>query len=71
MLGVPVIGTVAMKKDTLEKVKLKMCEITENEEAIRKFNNSEEIVEEASRIAGEVVSKDDMNLERNLKFDKI
>lgn len=71
MLGVPVIGTVAMKKDTLEKVKLKMCEITENEEAIRKFNNSEEIVEEASRIAEEVVSKEDMSLERNLKFDKI
>ena len=48
-----------------------MCEITENEEAIRKFNNSEEIVEEASRIAEEVVSKEDMSLERNLKFDKI
>ena len=72
LLGVPVVGTIATKKKTLENLKKEVVCMLENdvrEDVIIK--GSEEIVREAGEIAKQVVSKNNFNDEKDRKIDRI
>ena len=72
LLGVPVVGTIATKKKTLENLKKEvvcMLESDVREDVIIK--GAEEIVREAGEIAEKVVSKNNFNDKIDKKIDKI
>ena len=71
ILGVPVVGTIATKKKSLDLLKNKIYEKYCNKtEEVWKFENSENIVIEAEKIAKSVVHKKDV-FSKSEKFDKI
>lgn len=71
ILGVPVVGTIATKKKSLDLLKNKIYEKYCNKtEEVEKFENSENIVIEAEKIAKSVVHKKDV-FSKSEKFDKI
>ena len=71
ILGVPVVGTIATKKKSLDLLKSKIYEKYCNKtEEVEKFDSSEVIVIEAERIAKSVVHKKD-EFSKSEKFDKI
>lgn len=72
LLGIPVVGTVATKKRSLENLKLKISQmITEDSREVKQEFDQEQIVQEAERIASLVVSKKNFNDERDRKIDRI
>ncbi len=72
LLGVPVVGTIATKKSTLNNLKEKICVSIDNKN-VQVFDEmeQEEIVKEAEKIAGMVITKNDSLNERDRKIDKI
>lgn len=72
ILGVPVVGTVATKKKTLEVLKenVSLMMEQEQEEIVNKCE-IEEIIDNAERIADIVVSKSNFLCERDRKIDKV
>ena len=71
LLGVPVVGTVAMKKKSLESLKCKVlerCNSKTNE--VSDFGDDEDIVVEAERIAECVVHKSGL-VSKGERFDRI
>ncbi len=71
ILEVPVVGTIATKKKSLDLLKSKIYEKYCNKtEEVEKFDSSEVIVIEAERIAKSVVHKKD-EFSKSEKFDKI
>ena len=72
ILGIPVIGTVATRKKTLEKLKESVCSALKMDcESTIKKMQQDEIVEEAERIANLVVTKKNSTYERDKKIDRV
>lgn len=77
ILGVPVVGTIATKKKTLESLKEKVEELLKEESGMENVRedhearSAESIVAEAQRIAEDVVKKREATYERDKKIDKI
>ena len=71
-LGVPVVGTIATKKNTLDELKKKINYIACNRtDDVNEFSSDEEVVRNAEMIANEVVDKSCINATRDRKIDKI
>lgn len=71
-LGVPVVGTIATKKNTLDELKKKINYIACNRtDDVNEFSSDEEVVRNAEMIANEVVDKSCINANRDRKIDKI
>lgn len=72
ILGVPVVGTIATKKKTLDKLKKYTNFMLEknNDEVIQK-ESAEEISKQAQKISEVVISKKESEYERDRKLDKI
>lgn len=71
LLGVPVVGTVATRKKSLELLKCKVCERCANKtDEVCDFGDDEAIVAEAERIAECVVHKSGA-VSRSERFDRI
>ena len=71
-LGVPVVGTIATKKKTLDDLKIKIDYVVNNmTNDVNDYGSDEEIVQNSEMIASEVVDKSDMNINRDRKIDKI
>lgn len=71
-LGVPVVGTIATKKKTLENLKRKISYITNNKnDKVNEYTTDEEIVKKSEIIASTVVDKLDMSTNRDMNIDKI
>lgn len=71
-LGVPVVGTIATKKKTLDDLKMKIDYVVNNmTNDVNDYGSDEEIVKNSEMIASEVVDKSDMNINRDRKIDKI
>lgn len=71
-LGVPVVGTIATKKKTLEELKEKIIHVAtyKNNELVE-YGSDEKIVKTAEIIASEVIDKSEINNDRDRKIDKI
>ena len=71
-LGVPVVGTIATKKKTLDDLKIKIDYVVNNmTNDVNDYGSDEELVQNSEMIASEVVDKSDMNINRDRKIDKI
>ena len=71
-LGVPVVGTIATKKNTLDELKKKINYIACNRtDDVNEFSSDEEVVRNAEMIANEVVDKSCINANRDRKIDEI
>lgn len=71
-LGVPVVGTIATKKNTLDELKKKINYIACNRtDDVNEFSSDEEVVRNAEMVANEVVDKSCINATRDRKIDKI
>lgn len=71
-LGVPVVGTIATKKNTLDELKKKINYIACNRtDDVNEFSSDEEVVRNSEMIANEVVDKSCINATRDRKIDKI
>ena len=71
-LGVPVMGTIATKKNTLDELKKKINYIACNRtDDVNEFSSDEEVVRNSEMIANEVVDKSCINATRDRKIDKI
>ena len=72
LLGIPVVGTIATKKRTLENLKEKILYTSENNTLEKNPElTDEEIVKKAEEIANSVVNKDEKMFLRDQKIDKI
>ncbi len=71
-LGVPVVGTIATKKKTLEELKEKIIHVATNKNnELVEYGSDEKIVKTAEIIASEVIDKSEINNDRDRKIDKI
>ncbi len=71
-LGVPVVGTIATKKKTLEELKEKIIHVATNKnDELVEYGSDEKIVKTAEIIASEVIDKSEINNDRDRKIDKI
>ena len=71
-LGVPVVGTIATKKKTLEELKIKIGFVAENKiDELVEYGSNEKIVKMSETIANEVIDKSVINLNKDRKIDKI
>lgn len=71
-LGVPVVGTIATKKKTLEELKEKIIHVATNKNnELVVYGSDEKIVKTAEIIASEVIDKSEINNDRDRKIDKI
>ncbi len=71
LLEVPVVGTVATKKKTLENLKREISQINKTEGNLYEKKSQEEIVKMAEKIAMQVVKKRNSKSEIDQKLDKI
>lgn len=71
-LGVPVVGTIATKKKTLEELKEKIIHVATNKNnELVEYGSDEKIVKTAEIIASEVIDKSEINNDRDRKIDEI
>lgn len=71
-LGVPVVGTIATKKNTLKDLKDKVRWVVNNKSfKLEEYGSDEDIVKLAEEIATSVVDKSEVNLDRDRKIDKV
>ena len=72
LLGVPVVGTVATKKSSLNGLREKILNVAlECDADILEHMGDDEVVREAERVAGMVVTKDASAALRDRKIDKV
>ncbi len=71
LLKVPVVGTIATKKKTLENLKKEISQIDAIDEKSNGKMTQEEIVKKAENIASQVVKKESSKFEKDRKLDKI
>lgn len=72
ILGVPVVGTIATRKNTLEKLKIAIKSVANNKtDMVENYNSDEEMVKYAEDVVKKVVKKADVSNDRDRKIDKI
>ena len=72
ILGVPVVGTIATKKNTLEKLKVAIKNVASNKtDMVENYNSDEEIVKYVEDIVKKVVKKSEICDDRDRRIDKI
>ena len=74
LLGVPVVGTIATKKKTLDNLKNSVLDVIEKpKNDVDEMSEKEEILERAEKIANEVVIKDEKGKKEifDRKVDKV
>ena len=72
LLGVPVVGTVATKKGSLNGLRERILDVALGcDSDILEHMSDDKVVREAERIAGIVVTRDESNVLRDRKIDRI
>lgn len=72
LLGVPVVGTVATKKGSLNGLRERILDVALGcDSDIMEHMSDDKVVREAERIAGIVVTRDESNVLRDRKIDRI